>query len=79
MDYGFLLMLVQRPDAAFAAFSRVAALQPDQDDILGYALHAQMQACDWTDLDARITAVTEAVAVGPCRDAVDLPFDIAKR
>ena len=64
LDYGFLLMLVQRPDAAFAAFSRVAALQPDQDDILGYALHAQMQACDWTDLDARITAVTEAVAVG---------------
>jgi predicted O-linked N-acetylglucosamine transferase (SPINDLY family) len=64
LHYGFFLMLVQRPDAAFAAFARVAALQPDQDDILGYALHAQMQACDWTEMDARITAVIEAVAAG---------------
>jgi predicted O-linked N-acetylglucosamine transferase (SPINDLY family)/cytochrome P450 len=64
LNYGFLLMFVKRPDAAFAAFTRVAALRPDQDDILGWALHAQLQACDWTDLDARITALTEAVVAG---------------
>jgi protein O-GlcNAc transferase len=60
----FLMEDVKRPNEASAAFARVAVLRPDQPDIAGFVLHTKMQACDWTHLNARITAVTEAIAAG---------------
>jgi predicted O-linked N-acetylglucosamine transferase (SPINDLY family) len=63
-NYGLLLQFTRHAEESATVFRRVAALQPDHEHIAGFAVAAQMQACDWNDLETRIAEITEGVSAG---------------
>jgi len=48
-------------DKAFAAYDRALALKPDLKYANGFRLHAKMQLCDWTNIDADFSRVLSII------------------
>jgi predicted O-linked N-acetylglucosamine transferase (SPINDLY family) len=58
---GIDLNELKRLEAALASYDRALALKPDYEFLLGIRLSTQMQMCDWTDVDQRISRLAAKI------------------
>ena len=63
-NLGDVLAELGRHADAAAVFDRLRAIDPDFDYLAGYAHHARLRACDWSDFDKRTQALLDAVRKG---------------
>jgi len=61
---GYILKSLGRHSDALASFETAFSLKPDHDFLVGSIVHTKMQICDWSDLDARIGKLFEAISKG---------------
>jgi predicted O-linked N-acetylglucosamine transferase (SPINDLY family) len=66
-----VLSQLKRHDDAALGYARVLELQPNHPYALGNRLFSQLNACDWTDLAARIQQLHDAIDRG---ERAALPF-----
>jgi protein O-GlcNAc transferase len=65
------LMRLDRHEEALSKLSQLLAQGAGPDDLTGCRLHAQLQICDWAQVDAASAAITERVRRG---EPADSPF-----
>ena len=61
---GELLSYLKRAEDAIKDYTRLLALSPDYDFAQGRLLHAKTICCDWRDLDALSSAISENLLQG---------------
>jgi protein O-GlcNAc transferase len=61
---GGLFNTSRRYDAAYDAYNKALALNPDQERAMAPRIHAKMQLCDWTDLDAEFATLLSSLHKG---------------
>ena len=64
---------LQRHGDAVAAFDKALSLKPDLEYAAGHRLHAKLQMCDWTNLEAEALHLLSAIAD---QKPASIPFPI---
>jgi protein O-GlcNAc transferase len=70
---GNIFTFLRRSEEAFAAFDRALGLDPELPYAEGHRLHAKLQVCDWTNLDAEVSHLLAGLRDGARRHGSDLP------
>ncbi len=61
---GLVLADLQRPDEALTSYSNALAIHPGHNFLYGRKLHAQMQVCNWTELNGQIDRLRTLIMEG---------------
>ena len=70
---GKIFTELKRYDDAFAAYDKAVALKPDLDYAASLRLHAKLQLCDWTNLQAEIAQLLATIRE---RQSPSVPFTL---
>ena len=61
---GTVLQMLQRPEEALDSFARALELNADLPWLFGTWLHARLQLCDWSAIDAAVSELTARIMQG---------------
>lgn len=61
---GMCLLAIGRVEEAISSYQRALALEPERKLILGARRHAQMDICDWNDLELDLERIAKGVSAG---------------